>query len=216
MTEQESLALITQMIGRAKNAYHDTGVSSMMWGLVISICSLVRLAELHFNFRLPFDIFLLTFAAIIPQIFIGIREKKMRRMRTYEDVAMGYIWWGFGICVALTSFALNAMWVEYRPLLDSWKKVGADIPFRLFDHQSSFFLIIYGLPTFITGGIMKFKPMLFGGIFCWVCCIISLFTPFKTDLILTAVAALCAWFVPGVIMQIHHRKAKALMAQQNV
>jgi hypothetical protein len=213
---EESLALITQMIGRAKNAYKDSGISSMMWGLVIAICSLVRFVELSLGSRLPFDIFLLTFIAIIPQIFIGLREKKMRQARTYEDTVMSYVWWGFGICVFLTSFTLNMIWSKYAPLLDGWKQAGNGIPFKLYDYQLSFFLIIYGLPTFITGGVMKFRPMLYGGILCWVCCIVSLFTPVKTDLLLTALAALCAWFIPGVIMQVHHRKAKHLMAQQDV
>jgi hypothetical protein len=36
MTEQESLALITTMINRAKDVNHSTGLTSIMWGLVIT------------------------------------------------------------------------------------------------------------------------------------------------------------------------------------
>src|SRR4030095_11486347 len=83
LTERESLDLITQMINRAKNSFHDTGIGAMMWGAVIAICSLVRLSELHFGYRLPFDIYLLTVAAIVLQIFITIKEKKKRRGKSY-------------------------------------------------------------------------------------------------------------------------------------
>jgi hypothetical protein len=217
MTEKESLALIAQMIGRAKNAYHDTGVSAMMWGAVIAVCALVKCAELHFDFRLPFDIFLLTFAAIIPQIIIGMREKKMRRARTYEDITMGYVWWTFGISIFLLSLITNIMFPGMQRLAADYRQLSGNAPaFKLSEYTSSLFLLLYGMPTFITGGIMKFKPMLLGGILCWVCCVAALFTPVKIDLLLTASAAFCAWFIPGVIMQKDHLRAKKSLGQQHV
>ncbi len=56
LSENESLELISKMINKAKQSYKDTGVSSMMWGIVISLCSLVRFAEIEFGFSLPFNI----------------------------------------------------------------------------------------------------------------------------------------------------------------
>jgi hypothetical protein len=217
MTEQESLALITQMIGRAKNAYHDTGVSAMMWGAVIAVCALVKCAELHFNFRLPFDIFLLSFAAIIPQIIIGMQEKKMRRARTYEDITMSYVWWTFGISIFLLSLISNIMFSGMQQLVADYTRFSGNAPaFRVSEYTSSLFLMLYGIPTFITGGVMKFKPMLLGGMLCWLCCVAALFTPVKIDLLLTALAAVCAWFVPGVIMQKDHIRAKKSLGRQHV
>src|SRR5829696_8817636 len=96
LTEQESLHLITMMINKAKDSYHDTGIGAMMWGAIIALCSLVRLSELHFGFRLPFDIYLLTLVAIIPQIFITIKEKKERKVKSYDDAFIDYLWLGFG------------------------------------------------------------------------------------------------------------------------
>ncbi|MBP6232018.1 MAG: hypothetical protein KA428_02045, partial [Chitinophagaceae bacterium] len=86
LTEKESLDLIAMMINKAKDSYHDTGIGAMMWGTVVAICSLVKLAEMHFDFRLPFDIYWLTILAIVPQIFITIREKKERKVKTYDDI----------------------------------------------------------------------------------------------------------------------------------
>ena len=82
LSEKESLALITQMIHKAKDSYHDTGIGAMMWGAVVAICSLVKLSEIQFNYSLPFDIYILTLLAIIPQIFITIREKKERKVKS--------------------------------------------------------------------------------------------------------------------------------------
>ena len=60
LSEKESLDLIATMINQAKDSYHDTGISSIMWGTIITICSLVKLAEIQFDFRLPVDIYWLT------------------------------------------------------------------------------------------------------------------------------------------------------------
>ena len=81
LTEQESLHLITMMINKAKESYHDTGIGAIMWGAVIAICSLVRLSEVHFDYRLPFDIYLLTLVAIIPQIFIKYKREKRTKSK---------------------------------------------------------------------------------------------------------------------------------------
>ena len=82
LTEKESLDLITQMINKAKDACHDTGIAAIMWGAVITICSLVRLSELHFEYRLPFDIYLLTIVAVIPQIYFTVKEKRQRKVKS--------------------------------------------------------------------------------------------------------------------------------------
>jgi hypothetical protein len=52
LSERESLALITMMINKAKDSYHDTGIVTMMWGVVITICSFEKFAEIYFNYRL--------------------------------------------------------------------------------------------------------------------------------------------------------------------
>ena len=78
------------------------------------------------------------------------------------------------------------------------------------------FLILYGLPTFITGAACKFKPMFWGGIFCWLCSIITVYTNYKMDLLLTAFSALMAWFIPGLIMEREYRMAKRNEEKKNV
>ena len=38
LTEKESLALITGMITKAKNHYHESGSSALLWGFANVIC----------------------------------------------------------------------------------------------------------------------------------------------------------------------------------
>jgi hypothetical protein len=209
MTEQESLQLISQMINKAKNSYHDTGIGPMLWGGVITICSLVSYFRVEYGFKLPFDIWLLTIVAIVPQIFISIKESKISKVKQYDDKVLDYVWISFGISIFMLSFinakiidALNPVFSTYievkgtRPALDYGSFIG------------SFFLLLYAIPTFITGACRNMKPMLYGGIICWVCCIISVYTKFKVDMLLTAFAATMAWLIPGIILFSRYKKSK--------
>jgi uncharacterized protein with PQ loop repeat len=217
LTEQESLHLITMVINKAKESYHDTGIGAIMWGAVIAICSLVRLSEVHFEYKLPFDIYLLTLVAIIPQIFISIKEKKERKVKSYDDPYLDYIWLGFGICIFLLIYISNNIFGEWGSWANEYKNItGKSASFRFSEYVAPLFLMLYGLPTFITGAACKFKPMLLGGIFCWICCIVAVYTSIKIDLLLTAASAILAWLVPGVIMEKEYRMYKKEQAQLNV
>lgn len=209
LTEKESLDLITQMINKAKDACHDTGIAAIMWGSVIAFCSLVRLSELHFGYRLPFDIYFLTIIAVIPQIYFTVREKRQRKVKTYDDGFMDSLWMGFGICIFLLIFITSVMYGQWDPAADEYRKLsGNAYPFRLYEFNSPLFLMLYGLPTFVTGVSMRFKPMLWGGLLCWVSCLATIYTPIKIDLILVALSSIFAWLVPGIIMEKDYRKAK--------
>lgn len=205
LTQQESLELITTMINRAKTSYHDSGVGPMMWGAVIMLCSFVTYSRFYFEFSLPFDIWLLTLVAVIPQIVISIRENKNKKARTYNDIAMDYLWITFGISIFLL---IHANMGVSNALSDLGGNQPESTGFHYYDYTTSLFLILYGFPTFVTGGIMKFKPMIFGGIYCWVCSIIAVYTPALTDLLLLGSAAFFAWLLPGIIMNSRYRKLK--------
>lgn len=217
MSEQESLDLIAQMINKAKDACHDTGITAMMWGAVIAICSLVRFSEKQFDFKLPFDIYLLTLVALIPQIYFSIKAKKEKRVKTYDDGFLDALWLGFGISIFLLVFINKIMFQDWENANDLFKSTTDNgSPFQLYEYISSLFLMIYGMPTFITGVSMKFKPMLVGGIICWLSCIVALYTPYKIDLLLVAFSAIFAWFIPGIYLEKDYRNAKRKLAATNV
>jgi hypothetical protein len=213
LTEKESLALIAKMINKAKDACHDTGISAMMWGSLIAICALVRLSELQFDYRLPFNIYLLTFVAVIPQIYFSIKAKKKRKVKTYDDAFMDSLWMGFGITIFLMIFITNALLNTMEGYKDP---AGHSSVIKMYEYVSPLFLLLYGMPTFVTGVSMKFKPMIFGGILCWVCCLITIYTPVKVDLLLTAFSAVFAWLIPGIILEKDYRNAKLELAETNV
>jgi hypothetical protein len=197
-SEKESLKLITEMINKSKESFHDSGFGPIMWGSVILFCALFTFCQVQFSFETGFDIWFLAFAAVVPQIIYSIREGKKKNAKTYNDIAMDYTWIGFGICIFLLAFwtgavdaAINENHLEFK------NNSGA---FHLYNYSTTLYLMLYGLPTFITGGIMKFKPMLFGGILFWVFGFISIYTDIKTDMLLIAAGSLAGWLIPGILL----------------
>ena len=217
LSEKESLELIARMINTAQKSYHDTGIGAIMWGAVVAVCALVRLSEIHYGYRLPFDIYLLTLAAIIPQVFISVKEKRERKVKAYDDIYMDYIWLGFGISIFLLIHITNSYLKVWEPVAAEFQTLtGRSVKWQFYEYISPLFLILYGMPTFITGAACKFKPMLWGGLFCWACSVITVYTTIKIDLLLTALSAIFAWLIPGILMERVYQKAKKESLAANV
>jgi hypothetical protein len=188
LTGQESLALIAKMINKAKRDYLDSGLSSLLWGSVIMFCSLVTYANNWLKWPNMDYVWFLTIGAVIPQILIAIREGKARKHRSYDEDLMSGIWIAFGI----TMFVMGYIFSRYPS-----------------EAITSLYLAIYGIPTFAVGYARRFRPMLYGGVACWILAIYCLYCGYPNTLLCLGLGALLAWFIPGLILRNRYLKAKA-------
>jgi hypothetical protein len=187
-SEKDSLKLINEMMGKAKRSYVTNGTASIVWGVLIVVCSLTTWAKIQFNFDIGFDIWWLLFLAVIPQIFFSIRDRKNKNFVAHDELTMTYVWTTFGICICILTFY--------------------NIKFGN-ENGTSLFMMLYAIPTFITGGVFKFRPMIFGGLICWVLSVASMFTPRATDMLFMAACGLFAWLIPGLILWNRYQKRNA-------
>ena len=188
LTEKQSLEIITQMINKAKSDYRETGIGALMWGSIVTICSLVTFANYYWNWQPARYVWFLTYIALVPQVIISVRESRKTNYKTYNAAAMAGIWISFGVALILIIWFINTFQVQ---------------------HVDTLFLIVYGIPTFATGYTRNFKAMIFGGIACWLFAVASMYIAFPYTMLLTAAAALLAWFVPGLMLRRRFLKAKA-------
>ena len=186
-SERQGLELITSMINKAKNDYVETGISALMWGSIVTFCGIVSFINYYLQWQWAKYIWFLAIIAVIPQIIISVREKRKRKYKTYSEDAMGGIWISFGVAMFLLIYFVNSFKVE---------------------HSEPLFLIIYGFPTFATGYARSFKPMIIGGIACWMFAIICMYIEFPYTMLLEAGAAQLAWFIPGLILRRRYRRAR--------
>jgi hypothetical protein len=208
-SEKESLKLITEMIQKAKHSFHENGTSAILWGSVIGIAGLVNFAELYWHFYIGFNIWLLVLAAIIPQIFISIRESKRKLVKTHTEEAMNTIWIVYGISIFALVFYFNIVpgvtdkfFASEGISLIQKNADGTTQPFHFFSlSQGSLLLLLYAIPTLATGMAHKFKPMFWAAILCYIFFIISCFTSTAYDMLLNGLAGIFNWFIPGLILR---------------
>jgi hypothetical protein len=219
LTEQESLQLITSMIQKAKSSYHDKGTGSILWGTVVAIASFVTFLQREYDFKLPFDIFLIVAGAIIPQIFISIQESKDKtRVKKFEDSAVDSIWLVFGITLFGLTFYQNVVgnatiqlieqegWQMMKHYSDGSKPDEVIKPFP--PSMYSIYILLYAMPTMVTGLVKKFTPMIIGATITYALFIWSCYTPSKYDMLFGTIAAITCWLIPGIILRSSYLKQK--------
>ncbi len=206
ITETQSLDIISTMIKKARNSYLDNGFSPILWGTTIIICALVTLMLLVFNINVNGMLtpWWLVFVALAIQLYYNAKQHKTKQVKTWNETAMSYVWGAFGICMLLGTFV--------KPVLE---KALQTEKFNSIDVFSIF--LLYGFPTFVTGGIIKFKPMVIGGVVCFACAIASVFIrlgltdghiKYMLSMVLVIVAAASAWLIPGLILRRNYNQNK--------
>lgn len=217
MTEQESLDIIHSMIQKAKGNFHETGASAILWGSIIAFCGIFNFLEFQFKFSFNVDVWLLTLLGFVPQIYISIKERKNKLVKTDIEEAINAVWIVYGISVFCLFFywnlapnaAVNILKSNNIELLERNTITGVTEKWHLkIFSQVSLLILLYGIPTLTTGIARKFKPMIFGGILCYIFFFISLFTETKWDLLLNGFAGIFCWLIPGIILRKNYLKSK--------
>lgn len=189
MTENESILLITSMINKAKNRYSENGFLYLLWGWLIFVCCMIQFVSIHFfNYTKVYYAWYSTWALFIYQLYYMNKNKKTRKVRMYTGEIIGSIWLVFIITYALLVYILVYI------------KAPAGI--------SPAILTIFGMPTFLSGIILKFKPLIIGGICCWILAFISPFANYDYQYLLMAIAVFAAWIIPGHLLNRNFKKEK--------
>ena len=180
--EKQSLELITGMINKAKNNFSESGMLYLVWGIAILLCSLMQfiLGSLM-GYKNVYYVWFLTGPVYIYQAIFLYKKKKKETVKTYTDEIIGYVWICFIVCFFIMIFIL--------------------LYTRKFELIYSAILVLYAIPTFLSGAILKVKSLLIGGICCWALACISLFVPFNYHLLLISMAVLIAWIIPGIYLR---------------
>jgi hypothetical protein len=179
------------MILKARNHISENGKLYLLWGWVILFCSLgFFVLDKILHYKKPQLIWMTTFAAVIYMLIYLRKEGRMRVVRTYTDDLVSYVWITFVVLMLLGSFIMGR------------------IPeFYLYNYP--IVLLFYGVPTFLSGIILRFRPLIYGGIICWVLSILSTFINFHYHSLLVSVAVISAWIIPGYILKRKFKQANS-------
>ena len=187
---KQSLLLIESMINRAKDKFAEDGSMYLLWGWVVFVCSLIQFVLMHF-YKYPYH-YVVWFASWIIVIYqlVYIRKRiKRRRVRTYTGYILGYVWLTFVIVIFLLAFLIGRL-------------TEGDY----YTHISPILLTIYGIPIFLSGIILRFKPLVVGGIGCWILSIAAmLIDNYDYQFLLIPLAMIIAWIIPGYLLRAKYK-----------
>lgn len=188
MSEKESLQLIGRVIYEAKGYFYESGLSALVYGFTVVVCSLLTYAVDKQMITFPFHPFYIFVPVFFIQAWIQYKEEKKKKAKTFTDEAIDYVWMGFFLS-AIAAFSASFAGLDYLI-----------IPIILF---------LAGFATFLTGMIAKFKYHIVIAFIVWLLGIISFFMLNPAVYLLLAAAAILVWIIPGFILnetfkKLHH------------
>lgn len=179
---QQSLLLIQSMISKTKANLGENRVYFLLWGWLSFIAIISQfILKVVVQYERHYLVWLLVFPAGIITVIYTIRHHKGHRVRTYISDSMSYLWTGVGISFFVLSFIITK---QHEGWMIAWP----------------FFILFYGLGTFVSGMILKFKPLVIGGILNWALAIAATFVSFDYQLLFAAAAILTSYIIPGHLL----------------
>ena len=179
---QDSLRVIQSMLEKSKQDMRGNDVYFLMWGWLSFIAIIGQfILKVMIGFQYHYLIWLITIVGMALSVIYTIRQKKQRKVSSYIGESMGYLWTGIGISFSVLSIIISTSigWLHAWP----------------------FFILFYGLGTFISGKFIHFKPLVIGGIVCWILSCVAVFVPYDYQLLIAALAILCSYIIPGYLLK---------------
>lgn len=181
LTESESLEIITTMISRAQNNYQRGGsFYFLMWGWLISLANLAFYYLADFTtYEHPYLVWLLTFPGAVISVIYGARQSKKATVQTHLDKMNKHVWIaiGTGIIIILVFMA------------------------RLDFNQNAVILLFAGIGTYITGQLLKFKPLVAGGIVLGLAAVVAFNVTINEQYLVGGIGIILGYLVPGYMLQ---------------
>lgn len=182
---QDSLALIQSMISKTKSSLAENRIYFLLWGWVALTGILGQfLLKVVVGYRHHY----LTWIIVIPAIIItnvhNYRRSRRAQTKTYIGEAMSNLWTGMAFSFFVLSFIITFL---------PYANTGWTIAYP-------FFILLYGLGTFVSGRILQFKPFVIGGIIDWLLAGSSVFFPFDYQLLFAAAAIVISYLIPAYLL----------------
>ena len=180
--EEDSLAVISEMISVAKRSFMRVSYYFLLWGWLLLAAGL-----LEYVLRNVLDMRHIAWigwplVGILGGIFAALRGRKESTTVgaiTYMDRVFMYLWGGFVVTLVLV------------------------IVTNLMRHSNPgpAIIILTGLPTFVSGGVMRFRPLIVGGLLFWLLGLLAYIAPGEYSSLLFCAAIAAGYLVPGYLLQ---------------
>jgi len=179
-TSAESLEIITKMINKAKGNVKQGSFYFLFWGWLVVIASLGQFYLDRFtDFEHPYMVWLIAIPGWIISMIYGYKQSNKKTVKTYSDNLVMWVWLGFVFSILIIIFG------------------GSYINFQI----TALILLFSGFATFISGLIIRFKPLIIGGSSFWIFTPIALYLGVHYAPLVMAVAIIVGYLIPGYLLK---------------
>jgi len=180
MTGEESLRIITEMINRTKVNIRQSSFHLLFWGWLIFACSLAEYLLYRFtDFSNAWYVWFFVIPGVFVSMIYGFVTGRKAKVHTYADMIYMWTWMGF-LAAAVVLFIIVSKHMETVP---------------------PFILMLAAMPTFISGFIIKFKPLIFGGMTFWILALVAHFAGPSVAPLAVPAAMLTGYLIPGYLLR---------------
>ncbi len=180
LTPEKSLDVIMEAIAKTKENFQEDSFCFLLWGWLIAIASLIffflqQWTDISYYF-ISFPI-----AAIIGMVatLLYFRKEMKGKTLTYTAHFFLKMWTVLGLSFIIVVFINVSQ---------------GQVPF-------TYTLIIAGIGTLISGWMMRFKALIFGGFLLLTAAIISIYIPDGYVSLLHGIAFIAGYLIPGYLLK---------------
>lgn len=190
LSPQESLELIRSMINKTKDSVAVDSFYFLLWGWLVFVCcitSYVLKVYLH-NPHHYFVFWAMPLGGVISAIY-GSRQSRVQRVKSFVDEALGFLWMAVGVSffvlVVINMLSISAWQTAF-----------------------TYYILLYAIGTFVSGSLLRFKPLIIGGIINFVLAAVSAKFGYDNQLLIGSLAILISYIIPGHLLRIRHQQQK--------
>jgi len=181
-SSEQSLQLIRSMISKTQQDMSDNSIYFLVWGWITFIACAGQFILKHIvGYEKHYQVWFLVIIGVVFSIWQGMKENNSQRVKTYIGESMKYLWMGMGISFFVLSMILSKI---------GWGS--AVFPF---------FIMLYGLGTFVSGSMLRFRPLIIGGIIAWALAVGSAWVNHDYQVLFGAAAILISYIIPSYLLR---------------
>jgi len=181
LSKDESLQLITEMIGQAKRNFAKGGsFYFLLWGFVVFTANAGHYVMLKWQlFDKPYMIWMITIPAAIISIVYSVRMDQKAMVKSHLDRMYGLVWLSVFMCTLIILTFMAKVDYNVNPTI----------------------LVFAGLGTFLSGSMLRFTPLILGGFALWAAAIAAFMVPLTDQYLVAAVGILAGYLIPGYLLR---------------
>jgi len=182
LTPAQSLDVINQMVAQAKRSFQRSNFFFLLWGILLALAGIADHYLRSNGIQTKGAAWGIAgvIGGVVSAVY-GYREGKQRGVSTLMDRVQSVLWGSFVITLILIIIGTVSHQMNPNPYI----------------------LLLTGLPTFATGALIRFRPLMFGGVVFWAFGILSFFFLHEYSSLVFAAAIIFGYLIPGLLLRRH-------------